>query len=91
MLDVQNKTIGDLRSGLTDKSTQELKISELEESLQSMTSALNVQSEKTSELQKELEETLEKLEIETREKEKLQHNVIIFFSVICPHTKYGPL
>jgi len=78
MLDLQNKTVGELQSGLTDKNVQEQKISELQESLQSMERALNGQSEKTTELEKELEETLEKLERETREKEKLQNNVKMF-------------
>lgn len=77
-VDNQTKRVEELQSGLVDKDAQEMKIKELQDSLESMKNSLVCQEEKSKETQRELDETLEKLEKQREEKEKLlqQQNTV---------------
>ena len=81
VVDEQTKCIQELQSGLVDKDAQEMKIKELQNSLESMKNSLVCHEEKSKEAQKELDETLEKLEKQREEKEKLlqQKNTVRFY------------
>ena len=78
VVEAQTKRVEELQTGLVDKDAQEMKIKELQDSLESVKNSLVCQEEKSKETQKELNETLEKLEKQREEKEKLlqQQNTV---------------